>query len=82
MLVYCPDKYKTLSLTALYTDDNIHNFNEDSGDVIFSCNEMGIVSIDLNLDDTNYNKDDTETIIHVRLLAWYIKFEKRKALKK
>ena len=33
---------------------------------------MGILSIDLNnidLDNSNYNEDDTETIIHVRLLA-------------
>ena len=46
---------------------------------------MGILSIDLNninLDDTNYDVDDLETIIHIRLLAWYIKFAKRKALKK
>ena len=26
--------------------------------------------------------DDAEAIIHIRLLAWQIKFEKRKALKK
>ena len=31
---------------------------------------------------TNYDEDDPETIIHVRLLVWHIKFEKRKALKK
>ena len=46
---------------------------------------MGILSIDLNninLDDTNYDVDDLETIIHIRLLAWYIKFAKRKTLKK
>ena len=44
---------------------------------------MGIIRIDLNninLDDTNY--DDPETIIHIRLLVWHIKSEKRKALKK
>ena len=72
-------------LTALYADDDIFYFNEDSGDVIFFCNERGILSIDLNninLDDTNYNKHDPETIIHVRILAWNIKSEKRKALKK
>ena len=72
-------------VTALYADDNILYFNEDSGNAIFSCNEMGILNIDLNdinLDDTNYNEDDPETIVHVRLLAWYIKLEKRKALKK
>ena len=31
---------------------------------------------------TNNNRDDPETIIHVRLLASHSKFEKRKALKK
>ena len=58
--------------TALYADDNILYFNEDSGDAVFSCNEMGILRIDLNninLDDTNYDEDDPETIIYVRLLA-------------
>ena len=72
-------------LTALYADDNILYFNEDSGDVIFSCNEMGILSVDVNntnLDDTNYYEDGPESIIYARLLAWHIKFEKRKAFKK
>ena len=58
-------------LTGLYADDNILYFNEDSGDVIFSCNEVGILSVDLNninLDDTNYVEDDPETIIHVTLM--------------
>ena len=60
-------------------------FKDDSGNVIYFCNEMGILSIDLddiNLEDTKYNEDESETIIHVRLLAWHIKLEKRKALKK
>ena len=46
---------------------------------------MGILSIDLNnvnLDNTNYNEDDAETFIHIKLLAWHIKFEKHKAYKK
>ena len=33
--------------TILYIDDNILYFNEDSGNVIFSCNEMDIHNIDL-----------------------------------
>ena len=71
-------------LTTLYADYNILYFNEDFGNVVFSCNEMGILNIDLNninLDDSNYSEDDPETIIHIRLLAWRIEFEKRKALK-
>ena len=72
-------------LTALYVDDNILYLNEDSGNAMFSCNEMDILSIDLNninLHDTNYNEDDPETIIPVSLLAWNSKFENYKALKK
>ena len=72
-------------LTALYAYDKLLYFNEDSGDVIFCCNEISILRIDLNninLSDTNYNEEDPENIIHVRLLAWQSKFEKPKALKK
>ena len=46
---------------------------------------MGILNIDLNcinLDDNNVDEDDPDTIIHVRLLAWHIKFKKGKAFKK
>ena len=63
--------------TALYADENIPYFNENSGNVEFSCNEMGILNIDLNninLDDTNYDKNGPDTIIFIRLLAWHIKF--------
>ena len=69
---------------ALYTDDNILYFNEDSGNVILFCNEMGIHNIDLNNinPDNNFDENDCKTIILVRLLAWHIEFEKRKALKK
>ena len=46
---------------------------------------MGIFNIDLNninLDNTNYEKDGPDTIILIRLLACRIKFKKRRALKK
>ena len=68
----------------MYADKNILHFNEDSGNVVFSCNEMGILNIDLNNInlDSNLDEDDLDAIIHIRLLAWHIKFEKRKALKK
>ena len=33
--------------TALYRDENISYFDKDSGNVVFSCNEMGILNIDL-----------------------------------
>ena len=33
---------------ALYADENILYLNEDFANVVFSCNEMGILNIDLN----------------------------------
>ena len=71
--------------SALYGDENILYFNEDSSDATFCCNEMGILSVNINninLDDSNYEEDDTDTIILTRLLSWHIKLEKRKAPKK
>ena len=70
--------------TTLYADRNMLYYNKDSGDAIFYCSEMGSLSIDVNntiyLDDTNFDEDAPETIIHIRLLDWCIKFEKHKAL--
>ena len=46
---------------------------------------MSILSIDLNnvnFNNTNYDEDDPNTIILIRILAWHIKFKKCKALKK
>ena len=56
--------------TALYADENILYFNKDSGNVVFSCNKMGILNIDLNdiNPDNNFDEDDPDTIIRIRLL--------------
>ena len=46
---------------ALFTDDDILFFDEDSGNVRFSSDEMDIPSVDLiniNLDDVNFDEDD------------------------
>ena len=70
---------------VFYADKNILFFNEGSCYVIFSCNGMAILNIDINnvnLDDTNYDEDDPDTTILVKRLAWHMKFEKHKALKK
>ena len=82
-LKFVPDWLVTSNMikklsTALYADENILYFNEDSGNVAFSSNEMDILNVDLNninLDDTNYEEDDPDTIILIRLF-----FEKRKEL--
>ena len=70
--------------TALYADENKLYFNEDSSNVTFSCNGIDILSANrknINLDDTNYEEDDLDTIILIRLLAWDVEFEKREELK-
>ena len=59
-------------LTALYVDKNILYFNEDSGHVVFSCNKMGILSVDpnnINLDLVNFDENDSKTVILISLLA-------------
>ena len=61
-LKFVPDWFVTSKMikklsTALYGDDYIIYFNEDSSDVAFCCNEMGILSVNLsniNFGDTNY----------------------------
>ena len=72
-------------LTAVHANDNMLYFVKVSRDSILSCNEMGILSIGLNiinLDDINYDADDLEIIIHVKLLTWNFKFEERKTRRK
>ena len=74
-LKFVPDWFVTGKMTkelftALYADENILYFDGDSGNIAFICNEMGILNIDLNNikpNDTNYDKYDPDTIIHVRL---------------
>ena len=46
-------------------------FDEDSGNVTFCCNKMGILSVNLNNInfDNNFDEDDPDTIILIRLLA-------------
>ena len=47
-------------------------FNQDYINAVFSCNEMGILNIDpnnINLGN-NFDKDDPNTVILIRILAW------------
>ena len=77
---YVPDQYKTHHICDKAVDDclaalkfvpnwfkytlNILYFNEEFGNVVFSCNEMCIINIDLhdiNRDDTTYAEDDHDS---------------------
>ena len=90
-LKFIPDWFVTNKILekfhdALLTNDDILFFDEDFSKDTFYANNMGILGVDLhkiNLDDDNdFDEDDPGTIIHVRLLTWHNKFEKRKAFKK
>ena len=73
---FVTNKVITKLLTALFADDDILFFNEDSVNVTFSSDKMGILSIDLNninLDDDKFDDDDPEAIVQVRLMSWYNK---------
>ena len=68
----------------MYADDNILYFSEDSYNVVFSCNKMGILNIDLsniNL-DYNFDEDYPDAIILVRFLVWHINLKNEMHLKK
>ena len=84
-----PDQFLTSKMIkknfiALYANENMLYVNEDSGTVVFNCNGMNILNINLNnIDlDNNVDKNDPPTINLIRLLSWHIEFEKGKALKK
>lgn len=74
---------KTLP-AALYEDDNIHYFNEYSGDTVIYCNKIGILPIyrNVNLDGSNYEKDNPELLSISNFFLDILKLIKRKTLKK
>ena len=57
--------------TGLYADDGLLFCDEDSVDITFCWNEMGIFSVNLNNInlDNNFDEDDPDAIILIRLLA-------------
>ena len=55
--------------TDLYADDDLRFLDNDSGDVTSCCNEIDILSVNLNninLGD-NFDKNDSDVIIRIRL---------------
>ena len=56
-------------LFTVYADENILYFDENSGNVVFNCNGMGIINIELNNIniDNNFDENDPGTIILIKL---------------
>ena len=57
--------------TVLYADENILYFNKDSGNIVFSCNEMGILNIDLNDINLDNNFDEDILILYFLPDFWF-----------
>ena len=78
---FIPDWFVTSNVleklgNALHANDDVLFYNEDFGKVTFIANQKHTLAVDLekvNLDN-NYNEDDPDTIIHIRLLARHSKF--------
>ena len=74
VLKFVPDCFVTskmikLLFTPLYAGQS--RLYENSCNVVFNCNGMGILNKalnNINLDDTSYDENDPDTIIHIRLL--------------
>ena len=85
-LKFVPDGFVTKKLIKklydlLLSNDNEDYVNEDSGNVKLHSDEMGIFRVDLSKikpHDVNSDKDELETITHVRLMAWCNTFKQRK----
>ena len=70
--------------TALYTDENLLYFNEDSSDAVLNYNEMGIANIGLDnisLYD-NFDEEDANTIILIDFWLGILNLKNAKNLKK
>ena len=66
---------------SLFANIDIIFITEHFNNVTIFCDEMDIFSVDLdkiNLDDANFDKDDPETFIHIRLMAWRKRHNQRK----
>ena len=73
-LEYCHDKYKTQRICNKAADSFLPALEFVLDGLLWSChcNETGILSIGLDnidLDDTNYDVDDSGTIINIMLSA-------------
>ena len=73
LILYYPDKYMTQKMHDKAVDASLTTLK--------LIPDWVVTSKMVNLDN-NFDEGDPDAIILFRPLAWYIKFEKRKVLKK
>ena len=69
---FVPNKMLKKSDNVIFSNDDMSLDDIDSNIVTFFSDSIGLNTIDLNnviLDDDNFDGDNPETIIHVRLMA-------------
>ena len=70
---------------VIFSNYDIVFINTDSDHVTSFSNDMGLVNVYLNnvsFDDINFNDNDPETIIHVRIMTSCNQYKQCKAWKK
>ena len=88
-LKFIPDWFVTSKMLQksgkpMHANNDMVFYNEDSDKVTFITNQRHILAVDLDksdLDDNNFDEDDPDTIIDVKLLAWQSKFKHVKPFK-
>ena len=73
-LKFVPDWFVTKKWIYLFADDNILFFDEYSGNVTLTTDEMSILCVNLNKfhpDDCNFYENAPKTIIHVSIFGWH-----------
>ena len=61
--------------------NDIFLVNADSDKVTFFSDDMVLVNVDCNnvsLDDVNFDNDDPETMIHIRLMTWCDRYKQQR----
>ena len=82
-MIFTIKMLKKLDNIVFSTDDK--DLDDIDSDILtFLSDGTDLVTIDLkniNLDDVNFDEDDHETIVYVRLMAWRDRYKQNKARK-
>ena len=76
-----PDKLDNVE----FCNDGIDLPDIDSHFATFFSDEVSVITMNfnnINLDDNNFDEEDPETIIHVRLIAWCNRYNQARCITK
>ena len=84
-LNFLPDCFVTNEMlekldNIAFSIDDIDLNDADCDNVTLFSNDIGLVTIDLNninIDDDNFEEEDPETIVLIRVIVWYNRYKQR-----